>query len=123
MLLLLFHLILYAGSIFLLLFILFINKNIKNNFEENKLYHIYYFFGGVLFIMNTVLIIITFSNFLDKNNKDIYDYFIDIKDINEQNKIDKNSEYFYSLLYKYYRCFYNSQIRYLIGKKQEHMYI
>jgi hypothetical protein len=123
MLLLLFHLILYAGSIFLLLFIFFINKNIKNNFEENKLYHIYYFFGGVLFIMNTVLIIITFSNFLDKNNKDIYDYFIDIKDINEQNKIDKNSEYFYSLLYKYYRCFYNSQIRYLIGKKQEHMYI
>ena len=121
--LLFFHLILYAASIFLILFVLLINKNIKNNFEENKLYHIYYYFGGILFIINTVLIIITFSFFLDKNNKDTYDYFLDVKDINEQNKIDKNSDQFYSLLYKYYRCFFNSQIRYLIGKKQEHMYI
>ena len=121
--LLFFHLILYAGSIFLILFILVINKNIKNDFEENKLYHIYYFFGGALLMINTILILITFSYFLDKNNKDIYDYFIDVKDINEQNKNDKNSDKFYSLLYKYYRCFYNSQIRYLIGKKQEHIYI
>jgi len=121
--LLLFHLIIYAGSIFLFLFIILINKNIKNNFEENKLNHIYYFFGGALFIINTVLIIITFSHFLDKNNKDIYDYFIDVKDINEQKNIDKDSDQFYNLLYKYYRCFYNSQIRYLIIKKQEHIYI
>ena len=121
--LLLFHLILYAGSIFLMLFVLIINKNVKNDFEENKLYNTYNFFGGIILIINSVLVLITFSYFLDKNNKDIYDYFIDVKDINEQNKIDKNSNKFYSLLYKYYRCFYNSQIRYLIGKKQEYMYI
>lgn len=118
--LLLFHLILYAGSILLILFVVLINKNMK---ENNKLYHIYFFFGGALFIINTVLILISFPYFLDKNNKDIYDYFIDVKDINEQNKNDKNLDKFYSLLYKYYRCFYNSQIRYLIGKKQKHMHI
>ena len=121
--LLLFHLILYAGSIFLMLYVLIINKNVKNDFEENKLYYTYNFFGGIILIINSVLILITFSYCLDKNNKDIYDYFIDVKDINEQNKFDKNSNRFYSLLYKYYRCFYNSQIRYLISKKQEHMYI
>ena len=117
-----FHLCLYAGAAFLVLYIHIINKNIKNNFEENKLYHIYYFFAGIIVLINTFIIFITFSKFLDKNNKDIFNYDIDIKDINEQNKNNNNDAY-YELLYKYYRYFYNGQIRYLIEKKQKILYM
>ena len=78
-LLLLFHLIIYAGCIILILFVLIINKNVKKDFEENKLYYTYNFFGGIILIINSILILITFSYCLDKNNKDIYDYFIDVK--------------------------------------------
>ena len=120
--LLVFHICLYAAAAFLVLYIHIINKDIKNNFEENKLYHIYYFFAGIIVLINTFIIFITFSKFLDKNNKDIFNYDIDIKDINEQNKNNNNDKY-YDLLYKYYRYFYNGQIRYLIEKKQKILYM
>ena len=120
--LLVFHICLYAWAALLVLYIHIINKDIKNNFEENKLYHIYYFFAGLIVLINTFIIIITFSKFLDKNNKDIFNYDIDIKDINEQNKNNNNDKY-YDLLYKYYRYFYNGQIRYLIDKKQKILFM
>ena len=120
--LLAFHICLYAGAVFLVLYIHIINKDIKNNFEENKLYHIYYFFAGLIVLINTFIIIVTFSKFLDKNNKDIFNYDIDIKDINEQNKNNNNDKY-YDLLYKYSRYFYNGQIRYLIDKKQKILFM
>ena len=119
----LFHIILYGASVFLFLYISVLNKGLENNFEDNKLYHIYYFFGSTIFLINTFLIFITYSTFIDKNSKDIYNYKIDIKDINENNKKNQNTDKYYNLLYKYYRFFYNTQIRYLICKKQETMYI
>ena len=120
--LLIFHMILSAGAIFLVLYIHIINKNIKNNFEENKFYHIYYFFAGAIIIINTIIAFITFTNFLDKNNKDISEYNLQVKDFNETNKKHKKPE-LYELLYKYYRFFYNTQIRYLIGKKQKNVFM
>ena len=120
--LLFFHIVLYGGAAFLILYIHLINKDIKQNFEENKLYHIYYFFAVIIFIINTLIIAVTFSSFLDKNNKDICNYDIEVKDINEDNKM-KNSDKIYELLYKFFRFFYHSQIRYLIERKQKHVYM
>ena len=120
--LLLFHIIIYAGAIFLVLYIHIINKNIRKNFEENKFYHIYYFFAGAITITNTIISFITFTSFLDKNNKDICAYNLQVKDFNEPNKKHKKSDIF-DLLYKYYRFFYNTQIRYLIGKKQKNIFM
>ena len=119
--LLLFHIVLYGGAIFLILYIHLINKNIMNNFEEKKFYHIYYFFPGAIVIINTIIAMITFSSFLDKNNKDTSEYHIQIKDINENKKNNKSD--IYDLLYKYYRFFYNTQIRYLIGKKHKNIFM
>ena len=117
----LFHICIYAGAVFLVLYLHLINKDLKNNFEENKFYHIYYFFAGGIFIINTLILIVTFYYFVDKNNKDIFSYNIDVKDISEQNKNKKNIDGYYNLLYKYYRFFYNTQIRYLIEKKQKNV--
>ena len=119
----LFHAILYTVSVFLFLYIHTIKKNIKKNFEDYKLFHIYYFFGSIIFIINTILLIVTSYNFLDKNNKDVYEYSIDVKDIGEPNKNNINSDKYYNLLYKYYRYLYNSQIRYIIILKQKSLYI
>ena len=120
--LLLFHICFYGGAAFLILYIHLINKDIKHNFEENKLYHIYYFFAAVIFIINTLIIHVTFSRFIDNNYKDIYNYEIEVKDINEQNKM-KNSDKLYEILYKFFRYFYHTQIRYLIDKKQKQIYM
>ena len=119
----LFHICIYAGTIFLILYLYLINKDLKDDFEEHKLLHVYYFFAVVIFILNTVLLPITFVKFLDKNDKDIFNYNIDVKDISEQNKSNKNTDEYYRLLYKFFRYFYNTQIRYLIEKKQKNLYI
>jgi hypothetical protein len=95
-----------------------INKNLKNDFEEHKFLHTYYFFAGVIFILNTFTLSVTFAKFLDKNDRDIFNYNIDIKDISEQNK-NNNTDDYYRILYRYFRFFYNTQIRYLIEKNKK----
>jgi len=119
--LLIFHLCLYAGAAFLILYILIINRN-TDKLEDNKLYHIYYFFAAAIIVINTILMTLTFSTFLDKNYQDICEYNIQIKDISEP-KMNNKSDLNYELLYKYYRFFYNTQIRYLIGKKQKNVFM
>ena len=116
------NLVIYAGSVFLILYNLIINKNESNDPERNKLEHVYYFFGGLIFILNTFFIYVTISSIVFNNPEDINDYTIDINDISEPNK-NKDSDKFYNLLYKFYRYFYKSQIRFLIGKKHKHIYI
>lgn len=119
----LFHICIYAGAIFLILYLHLINKNLKNDFEEHKFLHTYYFFAGVIFILNTFTISVTLAKFLDKNDRDIFDYNIDIKDISEEKKNNNNTDDYYRILYRYFRFFYNTQIRYLIEKKQKITYI
>ena len=116
------NLIIYAAAAFLIAYPLLVNKNSDNDPEWNKAQHIYYFFGGLIFLLNTFFIYITISVILFNNPDDVNDYSVDIKDISEPNK-NKNSDKYYNLLYKFYRYFYNSQIRFLIGKKHKNIYI
>lgn len=112
----------YGGSAFLILYPLLLNKNTNNDPEKNKMEHVFYCFGGLIFLINTFFIYVTFSSILCNNPDDVNDYLIDIKDINEQNK-NKNSDKYFNLLYKFYRYFYKMQIRFLIDKKHKSTYI
>ena len=114
---LLINIILYGASAFLILYPLLINKNC-----EKKLFHIYFFFGGLIFLLNSYFIYVTILSILYQNPEDVNDYIIDVKDINEPNK-NKNLDKYFALLYKFYRYFYKTQIRYLIGKKHKNVYI
>ena len=118
----LFHIILFAAAAFLILYVLVINKDIKNDFGSKKYSQMPFFFAAILLIINIILIPITYSNFIDKNEMNIYDYKINIFDEKEQNKIKIDSDKFYSLLYEFYRYFYGTRIRYLINKKQKGLY-
>jgi hypothetical protein len=60
--------------------------------------------------------------FLFKNPNDSNDYIMEVKDINDQNK-NKNSDKHYKLLYKFFRGFYGTQIRYLVSKKHRIIFI
>ena len=119
---LLINLIIYAAAAFLILYPLILKKDMDKDPEGHKSKHIYFFFGGLIFLLNTFFIYVTISTILFNNPDDVNDYNFDIKDINESNK-NKNSDKYYSLLYKFYRYFYNSQIRFLIGKKHKNIYI
>ena len=111
----LFHIILFAASVLLIIYKLVIKKK-SDNLESKKFDHLSIFFGITLFLINLLLILITYSNFIDKNEIDIYDYNINVFDEEESNKINTNSDKFYSLLYDFYRYFHNSRTRYLISK-------
>ena len=104
----LFHIILFAASVILILYILVIKKDNGDDFEKKKYDHIYIFFGIILFIINIILIPITYSHFIDKNAIDIYDYTINVYDEKEPIKIKNDSDTFYSLLYEFYRYFYDT---------------
>ena len=114
---LLINIILYGSSAFLILYPLLINKDC-----EKKLFHIYFFFGGLIFLLNSYFIYVTILSILYQNPEDINDYTVDVKDISEANK-NKNLDKYFALLYKFYRYFYKTQIRYLIGKKHKNVYI
>ena len=116
------NLIIYGASVFLILNPLIIDKNKDNNPEKNKFEHIFYFFGGLIFILNTFFIYVTISCILFNNHENINDYSIDIKDINETNK-SKNTDKYYNMLYMFFRYFYKTQIRFLIDKKHKSIYI
>ena len=118
----LFHIILFAASVILILYILVIKKDNGDDFEKKKYDHIYIFFGIILFIINIILIPITYSHFIDKNAIDIYDYTINVYDEKEPIKIKNDSDTFYSLLYEFYRYFYDTRIRYLISKKHSSLF-
>ncbi len=118
----LFHIILFAASVILILYILVIKKDYGDDFEKKKYDHIYIFFGIILFIINIILIPITYAHFIDKNAIDIYDYTINVYDEKEPIKIKNDSDTFYSLLYEFYRYFYDTRIRYLISKKHSSLF-
>ena len=118
----LFHIILFAASVILILYILVIKKDNGDDFEKKKYDHIYIFFGIILFIINIILIPITYAHFIDKNAIDIYDYTINVYDEKETIKIKNDSDTFYSLLYEFYRYFYDTRIRYLISKKHSSLF-
>ena len=115
------NLIIYGVCFFLILYPLIINKNDNNDPEKNKFEHIYYFFGGLIFIINTFFIFVVVSSIIYNNSQDTKDYYIDIKDINEPNT-NKNTDKYYNILYKFYRYFYKTQIRFLIDKKYKSIY-
>ena len=119
---LLINFLIYGASAFLIIYPLIIDKNKDNDPEKNKFEHVYYFFGGLIFLLNTFLIFTTISSILYNNPHDIHNYSIDIKDINEPNKY-KNTDKYFDMLYKLYRYIYNTQIRFLINKKHKSVYI
>ena len=112
------NIILYGASAFLILYPLLIQKDYKDNFEQKKFLHNFYAFGGIIFLLNTYFIYITISSLLLQNTFDSNNYTIDIKDINEQNK-GKNNDKHYKLIHKFYRYFYQTQIRFLVPKKHK----
>ena len=116
------NLIIYGASLFLILYPLIIDKNKGNEPEKKKFKHVFYYFGGLIFIINTFFIFVTISSILYNNPEDINDYLIDIKDISEANK-NKNTDKYYNMLYKFFRYFYKTQIRFLIDKKHKSNYI
>ena len=116
------NIILYGASAFLIIYPIFIRKNENNDPEKNKFEHFFYFFGGLIFIINTFFMYLIISNVFCKDTTDINDYTIDIKDISESNK-NKNNDKYYDLLYKFYRYFYQTQIRFLICKKHKLVYL
>ena len=118
----LFHIILFVASVILILYILVINKDNGDDLEKKKYNHIYIFFGIILFIINILLISITYSYFIDKSETNIYDYMISVNDEKAPNKIKTDSDKFYSLLYEFYRYFYGTRIKYLISKKHSSLF-
>ena len=117
----LFHIILFAASVLLIIY-KFVIKKETDNLESKKFGHISIFFGIIIFLINLLLITITYSNFIDKNETDIYDYKINVFDEEESNKMNNNSDKFYSLLYDFYRYFHNSRTRYLISKNYKSLF-
>ena len=111
-----FHIVLFAVSVILILYKFVIKIEFKNNFESKKYEHLFIFFGIVIFIINLLLISITYANFNDKNETDVYEYIIKVNDEKEENKMNKNLEKSFSLLINFYRYFHNTNIRYLINK-------
>ena len=119
---LLLNLLIYGACAFLILYPLIIKKDeYSNNFEKKKYSNAFYFFGVVFFLINTYFIYITFSAFLIKNPIDSNSYALEVKDRNDQNKKKNNRNY--NLLYRFFRYFYQSQIRYLITRKQRYIFI
>ena len=118
----LFHIIIFAASVILILYVIVINKDIKDNFEKKHYFHIPIFFGVFLLVLNIILIPITYFNFIDKSEKDVYDYMINICDESQQNKIKNDSDQFYYLLYEFYKYFYGTRLRYLITKKHKSLF-
>ena len=110
------HIILFVISVILIMYKFIIKKESKDNFESKKYEHLFIFFGIVLFIINLLLISITYANFNDKNGTDIYEYIIKINDEIEENKMNKNLDKSCSLLINFYRYFHNTNTRYLINK-------
>ena len=118
----LFHIILFACSLILVLYEFIINKDINKNITSKVYYHLPIFFGVILFIINFLLISISYSNFIDKNENDIYDYTIDLKEENEQIKIKNDSEEFYTLLQEFYIYFHGTRIKYLINQNHKNLF-
>ena len=122
LLVLLINIIIYGACALLILYPLVIDKEYQNG-EEKKMFFISFcFFGALLFLINIYLTYITFVMFLFKNPNDSNDYIMEVKDINDQNK-NKNSDKHYKLLYKFFRGFYGTQIRYLVSKKHRIIFI
>lgn len=90
----LFHIIIFACSVFLILYE----------------------------FINLFLIIISYSHFIDKNTNNIYDYSINIINENEKTKINKESDKYYSLLIEFYRYFHGTRIRYLMNQKHKSLF-
>lgn len=118
---LLINIIIYGVCAFLIIFPLIIKKDFSEGEGKKAFFVSFCFFATILFLINTYLTYITFLRFLIKNPKDVNSYAIDIKDINEQNK--NKTDKHYALLYKFYRSFYNTQIRYLVSKKHKNIFI
>ena len=112
----LFHIILLAVSVILIIYIFVIKKEAKDNLESKKYGHISIFFGIVIFIINSLLIYIAYNCFIDKNEIDVYEYIINVNDEKEENKFIKNLEKSCFLLNDFYRYFHNTKIKYLIQK-------
>ena len=122
LLVLLINIIIYGACALLILYPLVIDKEYQNG-EEKKMFFISFcFFGALLFLINIYLTYITFVMFLFKKPNDSNDYIMEVKDINDQNK-NKNSDKHYKLLYKFFRGFYGTQIRYLVSKKHRIIFI
>ena len=118
---LLLNLIIYGACAFLVLYPLIIKKNFLDIPEQKKYYITYFFFAALLFVINTYLSYITISMFLLKNPNDSNNYTVEIKDINDNNR--KKTDKQFSLLYKFFRNFYHTQIRYLISKKYRNIFV
>ena len=119
---LLINIIIYGACALLILYPLVIDKEYKEG-KEKKVYFISFcFFAALLFLLNTFLTYINLVMFLIKNPNDANSYAIEVKDINEQNK-NKNTDRHYKLLYKFFRDFYKTQVRYLVTKKHKMIFI
>ena len=118
------NLIIYGACAYLALYPLVINKDYKECENKKIFENMFYYFAALIFIINTFCTYATFRGILCENPKDVHDYTIDIKDINESNKNqNRNNKKHYDLLYKFYRYFYKTQIRFLIEKKHKNIYI
>ena len=115
------NLIIYGACLVLVLYPLIIKKNFLDIYEQKKHYVTYFFFAALIFLINTYLSYITISMFLLKNVNDSNNYIVEVKDINDNNR--KKTDKHFSLLYKFFRNFYKTQIRYLITKKYRNIFI
>ena len=119
---LLINIIIYGACAFLILLPLVIDKEYYEG-DEKKMYFVALcFFAALLFLINTYLTYVTFFMFLVQNPNDPNSYALDIKDINGPNR-NKNNDKFYKLLYKFFRDFYKTQMRYLVAKKHKMIFI
>ena len=116
----LFHILLIVASVILIIYPLFIKKDLKDKSESRPYVYIYIFFGIIIFLTNLLLMAITYTNFIDEKENDIFDYTINVSEEDEQNN-NKPVKY-YLLLRQYYRYFHNARIRYLINKKHRSLF-
>jgi len=101
------HLVIY----FLIFLLLFIYKNVP----IGKYLHLKYFFGIILFVLNSIILYFSIINNI-RQYRYIFKYNINILNINNINHIN-NTNKFYQLLYDFYIWFYDKSINSLLNNR------
>lgn len=113
-----FHIALY-GLVVIIILSKFL-AGVKKIFNiDEKLFHMHFFMAIGIFVFNTLLLIFSLTRFLKLLFIEMNDFYIDIG--NESN--GKEEKILLSELYDYYKWLHKKNIKLLIYKKQELMYL
>ena len=109
------HLIVYLFCMFLLFINIILKEYILIIFK-----HIFYFFGIIIFMVNSILLYFSIINNIKRAQNEIYNYSIKIHDIIKKNdnffiNDNNNESVFYKLIFEFYQWFHGKQLEDLLN--------